>query len=94
MARKLTEEFEIKLETNTALDIKDYEAFANKVLLDELRSKIIQNLIDNNIHAKGTLNEFIKKEIDSSIEGYDLSDSERTYLYNLIDNEINGYNHI
>lgn len=91
MARKLTEEFEVKLDTNTISDVKDYEAFANKELLDELRSKIIQNLIDNNAHAKGTMNDFIKKEIDSSIEGYDLSDSERTYLYNLIDNEINGY---
>ena len=91
MARKLTEEFEVKLDTNTISDVKDYEAFTNKELLDELRSKIIQNLIDNNAHAKGTMNDFIKKEIDSSIEGYDLSDSERTYLYNLIDNEINGY---
>ena len=91
MARKLTEEFEVKLDTNTISDVKDYEAFANKELLDELRSKIIQNLIDNNVHAKGTMNDFIKKEIDASIEGYDLSDSERTYLYNLIDNEINGY---
>jgi len=91
MARKLMEEFEVKLDTNTILDVKDYEAFSNKVLLDELRSKIIQNLIDNNVHAKGTMNEFIKKEIDKTIEGYDLSDSERTYLYNLIDNEINGY---
>lgn len=91
MARKLTEEFEVKLDTNTIVDVKDYEAFSNKVLLDELRSKIIQNLIDNNVHAKGTMNEFIKKEIDKTIEGYDLADSERTYLYNLIDNEINGY---
>lgn len=89
--RKLTEEFEVNLETNSKVDIKDYEAFTNKELLDELRSKIIQNLIDNNTHAKGNVNEYIKKEIDKTIEGYDLADSERTYLYNLIDNEINGY---
>ena len=37
------------------------------------------------------MNEFVKKQIDLTIEGYDLSDTERAYLYNLIDNEINGY---
>lgn len=91
MARKLTEEFEIKLDTSEISDVKDYEAFSNKVLLDELRSKIIQNLIDHNVHAEENMNEFIKKQIDLTIEGYDLSDTERAYLYNLIDNEINGY---
>ncbi len=91
MARKLTEEFEIKLDTSEITDVKDYEAFTNKVLLDELRSKIIQNLIDHNVHAEENMNEFVKKQIDMTIEGYDLSDTERSYLYNLIDNEINGY---
>ena len=91
MVRKLVDEFEVKLVPNEINDVKDYEAFSNKVLLDELRSKIIQNLIDNNVHVKENMNEFIKKQIDTTIEGYDLSDTERTYLYNLIDNEINGY---
>lgn len=91
MARKLTDEFEVKVDAKELVEIKDYEAFRNKVLLDELRSKIIQNLIDHNIHAKGKMNDFIKEEIDKTIEGYDLEDTERTYLYNLIDNEINGY---
>lgn len=91
MVRKLVDEFEVKLTPNEINDVKDYEAFSNKVLLDELRSKIIQNLIDNNVNVKENMNEFIKKQIDTTIEGYDLSDTERTYLYNLIDNEINGY---
>ena len=89
--RKLIDEFEIVEEEKNNLEVKDYEAFTNKELLDELRSKIIQNLIDNNVHAKGNINDFIKDEIDASIEGYDLQDQERNYLYNLIDNEINGY---
>ena len=91
MARKLVEEFEVRLDTKEINDVKDYEAFSNKILLDELRSKIIQNLIDHNVHMKENMNEFVKKQIDLTIEGYDLSDTERTYLYNLIDNEINGY---
>ncbi len=89
--RKLIDEFEVAEEEAKKIEVKDYEAFTNKELLDELRSKIIQNLIDNNIHAKGNINDFIKEEIDASIEGYDLQDQERNYLYNLIDNEVNGY---
>ena len=89
--RKLIDEFEVAEEEVKEIEVKDYEAFTNKELLDELRSKIIQNLIDNNIHAKGNINDFIKEEIDASIEGYDLQDQERNYLYNLIDNEVNGY---
>ena len=37
------------------------------------------------------MKDFIKDEIDKSIEGYDLSNEERSYIYNLIDNEVNGY---
>ena len=37
------------------------------------------------------LQQFINDEIDKSIEGYDLTNLERSHLYNLIDNEINGY---
>ena len=49
MARKFIEEFDIQIENPIDLYVSDYEAFPNKVLLDELRTKIIQNLIDNNI---------------------------------------------
>ncbi len=69
----------------------DYDAFENKVLLDELRNKIIQNLIDNNVLHHGTMDDFIHEQIDKTLEGYDLSNIERSYIYNLIDNEINGY---
>ena len=34
---------------------------------------------------------FIRNQIDKTLEGYDLSTGERSYIYNLIDNEINGY---
>ena len=89
--RKFIEEFDVQIENPEVNEVKDYETFQNKVLLDELRNKIIQNLIDNKVNSKGTMSEFIKTEIDKTIEGYDLSDTERNYLYNLIDNEINGY---
>ena len=89
--RKFVEEFEVEIENNFKSLEDDYSAFSNKILLDELRNKIIQNLIDHNNDKNGSMNEFVKNEIDVSLKGYDLSNVERNYIYNLIDNEINGY---
>lgn len=88
--KKFTEEFGIRIEPEVE-ELTDYETFPNKILLDELRNKIIQNLIDNDIGEFKNMNEFIKHEIKRTIEGYDLTNVEINYLHNLIDNEINGY---
>ena len=90
MASSFVEEFEVK-EENILKDIPDYETFSNKKLLDELRNKIIQNLIDNYSLSEINKSSYIKREIDKALEGYDLSVVERSYINNLIDNEINGY---
>ena len=72
-------------------DIKtDYEIFENKDKLDEIRSIIIQNIIDNNIPKGYNLNEYINYEIDRYL-GSDISNLKRSYVFNLIDNEINGF---
>ena len=84
--KKFTEEFGLKIEQEVE-ELTDYETFPNKILLDELRNKIIQNLIDNDIGEFKNMNEFIKHEIKRTIEGYDLTNVEISY----IDNEINGY---
>lgn len=89
--KKFVEEFNVKIEASDIEQISDYEAFQNKALLDELRNKIIQNLIDNNITKTGNMDDFIKEQISKTLEGYDLTNIERSYIYNLIDNEINGY---
>ena len=89
--KKFVEEFDIEIEQPDLKQVSDYETFSNKVLLDELRNKIIQNLIDNNYKNNGSIDEYVKSEIDKTIEGYDLSNVERSYIYNLIDNEIHGY---
>lgn len=91
MAKNFVDEFEVKLESASFQEIDDYDAFQNKHLLDELRNKIIQNLIDHNVTNVKSMDEYIKREIDGTIEGYDLTNVERNYLYNLIDNEISGY---
>ena len=91
MAKSFVEEFDVKEDELSIRDIPDYEAFANKQLLDELRNKIIQNLVDNVDLSKLDNSLVLRKEIDKSLEGYDLSVLERNYINNLIDNEINGY---
>ena len=90
MEKSFIEEFDVKEEKIRYTDISDYDTFKNKELLDELRNKIIQNLIDNNKSSKLD-STYVRKTIDESVEGYDLSIIERDYLNNLIDNEINGY---
>ena len=70
--------------------LSDYDTFPNKPLLETLRNKIIQNLIDHHMSHNGTMDDFVKAEIDKTIEGYDLSNVERSHVYNLIENEING----
>ncbi len=91
MSKSFIQEFEVKDTEKRYTDIPDYEAFTNKELLDELRNRIIQNLIDNNTNGKIESPNYIRKEIDKTLEGYDLSIIERSYINNLIDNEINGY---
>ena len=89
--RKFIDEFSIEEENIIREEKNDYDTFQNKNLLEELRNKIIQNLIDNDIQSHETMDDFVKLQIDKTIEGYDLSSEERNYIYNLIDNEITGY---
>ena len=69
----------------------DYSVFKDKALLDTLRKKIIQNIIDNDIPDSEYLSDYINNEIDETLSGYDLTNLERNHIFNLIDNEINGY---
>ena len=87
----LIEAFNIERKQTKIDNITDYEIFPDKKLLDDLRVKIVENLIDQEVPQDKLLQEFINDEIDRSIEGYDLTNLERSHLYNLIDNEINGY---
>ncbi len=92
MAKTLTEAFEVKNKSYSPLDdVVDYDIFANKTLLEELRTKIVQNLIEENIPSNDLLEDYINNEIDKALVGYDLSPLERRHVFNLIQNEITGY---
>jgi len=93
MARKtLTEEFELDKTLEQPINIiKDYDVFQDKELLDQLRIKIIENILDNKIPENIPLKEYINSEIENSLEGYNLSNLEREHIFNLIENEIHGF---
>ena len=89
--KSLISEFEVELQQKENSFVSDYGIFSDKNLLDRLRRKIIQNIIDNNAPNSKLLDDYINDEIDNSLAGYDLSNLERSHIFNMIDNEINGY---
>lgn len=91
MSKKLVEAFDVKPKNVTVQNIADYDIFPDKALLDSLRSKIIQDLIDNNIPDDVVLEKYINDEINENLVGYDLDYLERNHIFNLIQNEVNGY---
>ena len=89
--KRLVEAFDIAPKGESIKSLKDYDIFPDKKLLDSLRNKIITNLIDNNIPDDKLLEQYINDEIDETLVGYDLGTIERNHIFNLIQNEINGY---
>ena len=55
----LLDAFEVKSVKNDVAPLNDYDVFKDKVLLDELRTKIIEKLIDSEVPQDSSLNEFI-----------------------------------
>ena len=90
MSKSLIEAFDVQKKNVKIKNISDYDVFSDKEMLDNLRNKIIQNLIDENIPDNKDLTQYINDEIDKSIVGYDLDYLQRSYIFNLIQNEING----
>ena len=93
MANKSTllEEFGARKRENVTIDIKDYAVFPDKEKLEVLRAKIVQNLINNQIPTNASLEQYINDQIDEALEDYSLDANQRAHIFNLIQNEINGY---
>lgn len=88
--KSLLNEFNVKEHLKTPF-INDYEIFSDKDFLDEIRKKVIENIIDSNIDNSLPLESFINDEIDKVLNGHDLTNLERSHIFNLIDNDLNGY---
>jgi len=87
----LLNEFNVKKREIVQSQVTDYAVFPDKDKLDALRMKIVQNLINNSIPEDVSLEQYINNEIDETLEDYDLDSVERNHIFNLIQNEINGY---
>lgn len=87
----LLNEFNVRKKEIVLEDVNDYEVFPDKAKLEILRTKIVQNLINNQIPSNVSLEQYINDEIDATLEDYDLDAAQRNYIFNLIQNEINGY---
>ena len=87
----LIDAFEVKNTPLKVNNISDYEIFSDKDMLDQLRIKILENLIDENIPDDKLLEQYINDEIDKSISSYNLDYLQRNYIFHMIQNEINGY---
>lgn len=90
MSKTLTEIFNFQNKNIEETPLTDYDVFPDKKLLEELRKKIIEHLIDKEVPEGRDMEEFINENIDECLEGYDLSNIERSHIFNLIDDEING----
>ena len=63
--KSLVEAFDVKSKRNFNDDnLVDYEIFSDKKLLEELRVKIVQNLIEENIPDDKSLEDYVNNEID------------------------------
>ena len=87
----LLNEFNIQKKEIVKKENIDYQVFPDKAKLESLRTKIVQNLINNQIPSNVSLEQYINDEIDNTLEDYDLDVEKRNYVINLIQNEINGY---
>ncbi len=91
MKKSLIDAFEVKPSTLKVEDVNDYDIFSDKNLLDRLRNNILEKLIDENIPDNKLMEQYINDEIDKVISNYNLDYLQRNYIFNLIQNEINGY---
>ena len=85
---KTTNTKKVEKKTEEDISISDYDIFPDKELLENFRNTIIQNIIDKEIPEGKKLDEFINDEIDKGIEGVDLSNIQRSHIFNMIEDEI------
>lgn len=90
MSNSLLEAFNVKHQKRRTEDV-DFLIFKDKNLLDKFRIKIIEELSKKDFSQDGFTKEAIDFQIDEITYGYDLDIQERSYLYDLIDGEVNGY---
>ena len=59
----LLEAFNIERKISKSNQVSDYEIFPDKKLLDDLRTRIVENIIDKEIPEEKLLNQFIMMKL-------------------------------
>ena len=90
MSSKLLDAFHIE-KKETSIISSDYEIFADKQLLEEIRSKVLEGLSNQRIGKKNIRFDIIEQEVLDKTYEYHLTSGERNYIYHIIENELNGY---
>ena len=87
---KLIEAFNLDIKSQYSPN-SDYDVFKDKELLDEFRIKVLESLSSKGLFRQSISSDIINDEINEVCRGFDISSQERNYLFNLVDNEVNGY---
>ena len=87
---KLIEAFNVEVKSQYSPS-SDYDVFKDKELLDSFRIRILESLSNKGLFKQSISSEVINDEINEMCRGYDISSQERNYLFNLVDNEVNGF---
>jgi len=84
MSKSLVSAFNIT--TKNSLPLNDYDVFKDKEELEKLKDTILQDIFLDNINSDIDTHSVI----DNATKKLNLSQEEKDYLYNLIDNEVYG----
>ena len=87
----LRELFDYKTSPEDINNINDYDVFKDKDLLDEIRKTILERIIDEKELSFTTDKEKMDYFVNEVLADYDMTTLERTHIYNMVDNEINGF---
>ena len=90
LKNNLINEFNVKLKEDTS-NITDYDIFNNKQELDTIRKEILETLGDLAYVDEDVTKSIILDVINDKTKDINLSNLERSHLYNIIDSEINSY---
>ena len=89
MKNSLMNEFNIQIKNN--VHQSDYNVFQDKEELDTLRRSILEKLGDLTYVGGEITKDIIINCMNEEAMAYNLNNLERSNLYNIIENEINGY---
>lgn len=85
--KSLLDLFDVKKKKINISSVVDYEVFGDNLLLQSVKNKVIQKLINLNISSDN----YNEKDMIKLTNEYNLTELEKSYIYNVIDNEINHF---